>query len=242
MCGSAVRISRNGASSITLRISAKRSGGNSSSGETCCSPALLTTMSAATTGPSDAHSSSTAAVFPRSATYAVPPISLATRSAESSRRSTTTAPPPAAASRWAQAAPMPLPAPVTTARRPDRSGAAPDDGASEVIVALLRERALEGAVWEPGALAGRAPAHRSTTRPATRSPADVGPAPSAGLGTHRREEDHLAHRLAGEQHEQPVDADAGATHRRGAVLQRAQEVLVELHGLGVAAGGEQGLL
>ena len=47
--------------------------------------------------------------------------------------------------------------------------------------------------------------------------------------------------LPGQQHDQPVDADAEATGRRHRVLQRLEEVLVELHRLRVAAGGQQRL-
>ena len=46
--GAAGRASRNGASSISRWISAKRSGSNSSTGATCWMPALLTRMSAST--------------------------------------------------------------------------------------------------------------------------------------------------------------------------------------------------
>ena len=59
--------SRNGASTITLRIVENTSGGNSSIGATCWNPALLTTMSTARSG-----SASTNAGSDRSATTGVP--------------------------------------------------------------------------------------------------------------------------------------------------------------------------
>src|SRR6476620_6004790 len=92
MCGSAARASRNGASSITARISRNISGGNSCTGATCCRPAQLTKISA----------------WP------------ATAAAAPALRSATTTAAPSAASRTAQASPMPLAPPVTTATRPAR--------------------------------------------------------------------------------------------------------------------------
>ena len=75
-----------------------------------------------------------------------------------------------------------------------------------------------------------------------------GPPPSAGPGDVRvsalraqqREEDGLADPGVGEQHDEPVDPEAEAAHGRAALLEGGQEVLVELHGLGVAGrGGER---
>ena len=57
------------------------------------------------------------------------------------------------------------------------------------------------------------------------------------FGPHRRKEDHVADvRRVREIHEQPVDADADAAHRRHAVLHRAQIVLVHARRFVVARG------
>src|SRR6266540_5136854 len=53
------------------------------------------------------------------------------------------------------------------------------------------------------------------------------------LRPHQREEDRLPDAQAGERHEQAIDSDAHSPGRGHAVLHRAQEVLVELHRLGV---------
>jgi cyclophilin family peptidyl-prolyl cis-trans isomerase/HEAT repeat protein len=56
------------------------------------------------------------------------------------------------------------------------------------------------------------------------------------LRPHLREQQHLLDRgIVGEQHHQAVQADADATGGRHAVLQRAQEVLVDEHGFVIAA-------
>src|SRR6476661_8020203 len=115
MCGSAARASRNGASSITARISRNFSGGNSCTGATCCRPAQFTSTSA---WPASAAASKSAA---RSTTVAFPPIRSATAVAALSLRSATTTVAPSAASRVAQASPIPLAPPVTTASRPASS-------------------------------------------------------------------------------------------------------------------------
>ncbi|GAA2817495.1 hypothetical protein GCM10020220_002060 [Nonomuraea rubra] len=120
MPGSTRRAIRNGASTITLSIVANTSGGNSSIGATCWNPALFTTMSTGSSG-----SAATKPGSLRSATTAAPPTSAATFSADSARRSTTSTLAPAAASRRAHAAPMPPPAPVTSAVRPVSSFAIP---------------------------------------------------------------------------------------------------------------------
>src|SRR5690242_12915583 len=114
MCGSAARASRNGASSITARMSRNFSGGNSCTGATCCRPAQFTSTSAWS---ASAAASKSAA---RSTTAAFPPIRSATAVAALSLRSATTTVAPSAASRVAQASPMPLAPPVTTASRPAR--------------------------------------------------------------------------------------------------------------------------
>src|SRR5438034_4398166 len=114
MCGSAARASRNGASSITARISRNISGGNSCTGATCCRPAQLTSTSA---WPARAAASKSAA---RSTSTARPPMRPATAAAAPALRSATTTAAPSAASRVAQASPMPLAPPVTTATRPAR--------------------------------------------------------------------------------------------------------------------------
>ena len=57
----------------------------------------------------------------------------------------------------------------------------------------------------------------------------------------QRERNRLADALAGENHEQTVDAHAHATARREALLHGDEEVLVHDHGLGVAVGGREGL-
>ena len=54
----------------------------------------------------------------------------------------------------------------------------------------------------------------------------------------QREEDRLADADALQQHDQAVDAQSHATGRRHAELQRAQEVLVDVHRLGVAGRGQ----
>ena len=59
---------------------------------------------------------------------------------------------------------------------------------------------------------------------------------------YQREENGLPDAKAGEGHQQPVDAHAHAAGGRHAVLEGAQELLVQAHGLRVAAGGEPGLL
>jgi hypothetical protein len=58
---------------------------------------------------------------------------------------------------------------------------------------------------------------------------------------HDREQDRLPDRLTGQQRQEPVDAHALAAHRRRAVLERPQEVLVELHRLGITARGAHAL-
>src|SRR6478672_11039513 len=114
MCGSAARASRNGASSITARMSRNFSGGNSCTGATCCRPAQFTSTSAWS---ATAAASKSAA---RSTSTARPPMRSATAAAASALRSATTTVAPSAASRVAQASPMPLAPPVTTASRPAR--------------------------------------------------------------------------------------------------------------------------
>src|SRR6266508_3024291 len=114
MPGSAARASRKGASNMTRSSSAKRSGGNSCTGATCCSPALLTRMSVSTRSVSRSGPA-------RSTTSTRPSSSWATRLAPSASRSSTVTSAPAAARRLAQARPIPLAAPVTSARRPRRS-------------------------------------------------------------------------------------------------------------------------
>ena len=57
-----------------------------------------------------------------------------------------------------------------------------------------------------------------------------------------RKENGLANIGPGEEHDEAVDAQAQSTHGRCTVLERAQEVLVNLHRLGVAPGGEQRLV
>src|SRR6266540_4220039 len=114
MPGSAARASRKGASNMTRSSSAKRSGGNSCTGATCCSPALLTRISVSTRSVSRSGPA-------RSTTSTRPSSSWATRLAPSASRSSTVTSAPAAARRLAQARPIPLAAPVTSARRPRRS-------------------------------------------------------------------------------------------------------------------------
>src|SRR5690242_20224905 len=59
--------------------------------------------------------------------------------------------------------------------------------------------------------------------------------PSGLVGAHLREEDHIADRgLIGQEHDQAIDADPLPRRRRHAVLERAAEVLVVVHGLVVA--------
>src|SRR5579875_3050142 len=61
--------------------------------------------------------------------------------------------------------------------------------------------------------------------------------PRVGAGSPRldqREQDRLADAAAGQQHDQPVDTEAHAARRRHAVLEGEQELLVQLHGLGIA--------
>ena len=53
----------------------------------------------------------------------------------------------------------------------------------------------------------------------------------------QREQDGFADARPGEKHHQPVDAQADTAHGRGTVLQRAQEVLIQLHGFVVAGSG-----
>ena len=113
MCGSTRRASRNGASSITRRISENRSGSNSGIGATCCSPALLTSTS------TSAGSASTASRSDRSQGSAVTAgSSAASALIPASSRSTASTRAPSAASRATIAAPIPLAAPVTRAVRP----------------------------------------------------------------------------------------------------------------------------
>ena len=74
--------------------------------------------------------------------------------------------------------------------------------------------------------------------------APCGPPPGAGAnsGPQRREEDHLADRVdAGQQHHQPVDADAEPAGAGHAVLEGADVVEVDVAGLRVAAGLGAGL-
>lgn len=60
---------------------------------------------------------------------------------------------------------------------------------------------------------------------------------SVSFRLQQREQDGFPDARPGEQHHQPVDAQADATHGRGTVLQRPQEVLVQLHGFVVAGSG-----
>ena len=101
MCGRAARTSRNGASSISRRMSEKRSGGNS-----------VQRRDVLQAGVVDQHvdvqiQRSTASRSDRSTVTAWPPTSSATVLAPSASRSTTITEAPAAASRTAQARPMP---------------------------------------------------------------------------------------------------------------------------------------
>ena len=113
--GRAARINRKGASSMMRRMNENRSGGNCSIGATCCRPALFTRMS------TSRASSATASMSDRSRTIGSPPTSCATDAARRSSMSSTMTAACAAARRIAHARPMPLPAPVTSARRPARS-------------------------------------------------------------------------------------------------------------------------
>ena len=57
-----------------------------------------------------------------------------------------------------------------------------------------------------------------------------------------RKQDGVADADAEQEHQEAVDAEAHAAGGRHAELQCAEEVLVDVHGLGVAGGGEAGLL
>src|SRR5215203_4808322 len=65
---------------------------------------------------------------------------------------------------------------------------------------------------------------------------------SLSLGTERREQDHVADvRGAREVHEETIDADAHAAHRRHAVFHRAEIILVYPTGLEIARREQPGL-
>src|SRR5690606_17300622 len=64
----------------------------------------------------------------------------------------------------------------------------------------------------------------------------------SGLRLEHWEQNGFANSGVNKEHDQPVNAESDAAHWRGTVLQRAQEVFIELHGLFVAAGSHQGLL
>src|SRR6201987_5929768 len=57
-----------------------------------------------------------------------------------------------------------------------------------------------------------------------------------------RERQRLPDAAAGDEHDDAVDAHSQTPGGRHRVLHRLQEVLVELHGFWIAAGGQQGLL
>src|SRR4029453_12334511 len=112
MCGSAARMRRKGASSIRASIPLNSAGSNSSIGATFWMPALLTRMSQSRLRAVRASTSN------RSTVQAVPPSSSARAAAPDASTSATTTFAPRAASARAQAAPIPLPPPVTSALRP----------------------------------------------------------------------------------------------------------------------------
>jgi len=60
--------------------------------------------------------------------------------------------------------------------------------------------------------------------------------------TEQRKQDGFPDSGAGQQHHQAVDAHAHAPGRRHAELHRLQEGLIEVHRLGIALRGKEGLL
>src|SRR5882757_533924 len=64
---------------------------------------------------------------------------------------------------------------------------------------------------------------------------------NSALRAHEGEQHGLPDARPGEHHQQSVDTHSHTTGGRHRVLQRAQEVFIQLHGLRVSAGGEQGL-
>src|SRR5215211_5965989 len=167
ICGSACRTSRNGASSITRRIRENASGGNSSTAATCCRPALLTRMSTAAS--------------------AISPTPSASRSTRTTRA-------PAAANRCAQARPIPLAAPVTSAVRPERSMAVSRRG-------LLRTLAMARNLW--GGSARSHGAGRHSDRAVHVSPRHTGDAAVRGTEPWRASGVWAAYPLLLARHDDP---------------------------------------
>jgi Molybdopterin oxidoreductase len=67
------------------------------------------------------------------------------------------------------------------------------------------------------------------------------PVSGSGLGLYQREQDRVADAKAGQVHDQPVDSQSHTAGGRHPVLQSLEEVLVDLHRLGIAGGGAQRL-
>src|SRR2546427_12645185 len=77
-------------------------------------------------------------------------------------------------------------------------------------------------------------------RPRRATPPERG---TSFFGPQHREQNHLADvRLVREDHQQPVDTETDAARRRHAVLERPQEVLIELLRVLVARGSQARLL